>query len=75
MTSPSPAAISKDRKTVETVTIRFAGDSGDGMQLVGGQFTNTTATLGNDLGVKKSSYSLAAMESTIPAPKKPLMAS
>jgi len=33
---------------VEAVTIRFAGDSGDGMQLVGGQFTSTTAVLGND---------------------------
>lgn len=34
---------------LETVTIRFAGDSGDGMQLTGTQFTNTTAALGNDL--------------------------
>src|SRR5216110_1987255 len=33
----------------ETVTIRFAGDSGDGMQLTGTQFTSTTAILGNDL--------------------------
>ena len=31
------------------VTIRFAGDSGDGMQLTGSQFTNTTALMGNDL--------------------------
>lgn len=34
---------------VERVTIRFAGDSGDGMQLTGTQFTNTTAIVGNDL--------------------------
>lgn len=33
----------------ETATIRFAGDSGDGMQLTGSQFTNTTALQGNDL--------------------------
>jgi len=33
----------------EEVTIRFAGDSGDGMQLTGLLFTNTTALLGNDL--------------------------
>jgi 2-oxoglutarate/2-oxoacid ferredoxin oxidoreductase subunit alpha len=33
----------------DLVTIRFAGDSGDGMQLTGMQFTNTTAILGNDL--------------------------
>ncbi len=36
-------------KTVSKVTIRFAGDSGDGMQLTGSQFTNTTAFVGNDL--------------------------
>jgi 2-oxoglutarate ferredoxin oxidoreductase subunit alpha len=39
-------------KTVEqrdSVVIRFAGDSGDGMQLTGGQFTSETAILGNDL--------------------------
>ncbi|MBA3438508.1 MAG: 2-oxoacid:acceptor oxidoreductase subunit alpha [Pyrinomonadaceae bacterium] len=34
---------------VETVTIRFAGDSGDGMQLTGSQFTNTSAMIGNDI--------------------------
>lgn len=34
---------------VETVVIRFAGDSGDGMQLTGTQFTNTSAMMGNDL--------------------------
>ncbi|MGH2567136.1 MAG: 2-oxoacid:acceptor oxidoreductase subunit alpha [Bacteroidota bacterium] len=39
----------KTSKILEEVTIRFAGDSGDGMQLTGTQFTNTTAILGNDL--------------------------
>ncbi len=34
---------------VDDVTIRFAGDSGDGMQLTGTQFTSTTAQVGNDL--------------------------
>ncbi len=34
---------------LETVTIRFAGDSGDGMQLTGTQFSNTTAVVGNDI--------------------------
>jgi 2-oxoglutarate/2-oxoacid ferredoxin oxidoreductase subunit alpha len=33
----------------EEVVIKFAGDSGDGMQLTGGQFTNTAALVGNDL--------------------------
>lgn len=41
--------IKKPTKNVSDVTIRFAGDSGDGMQLTGTQFTNTTAILGNDL--------------------------
>ncbi|MEL7369359.1 MAG: 2-oxoacid:acceptor oxidoreductase subunit alpha [Myxococcota bacterium] len=36
-------------ETLESVAIRFAGDSGDGMQLTGGQFTATTALAGNDL--------------------------
>lgn len=34
---------------VEAVTIRFAGDSGDGMQVTGGQFTATSAIIGNDI--------------------------
>ena len=34
---------------VESITIRFAGDSGDGMQLAGTQFTNTSALAGNDI--------------------------
>lgn len=36
-------------KIVEDVVIKFAGDSGDGMQLTGSQFTNNTALAGNDL--------------------------
>ncbi len=35
--------------TLESVVIRFAGDSGDGMQLTGSQFTNASALFGNDL--------------------------
>jgi 2-oxoglutarate ferredoxin oxidoreductase subunit alpha len=34
---------------VDDVVIKFAGDSGDGMQLTGSQFTNNTALIGNDL--------------------------
>src|SRR5215813_12711313 len=33
----------------ERVIVRFAGDSGDGIQLAGGRFTDATAVLGNDL--------------------------
>src|SRR6059058_6410399 len=35
--------------TLPSVTIRFAGDSGDGMQLAGTQFTDTSALIGNDI--------------------------
>ena len=41
-----------DEKTLETidrVVVRFAGDSGDGMQLTGSRFTDATAVVGNDL--------------------------
>jgi 2-oxoglutarate ferredoxin oxidoreductase subunit alpha len=34
---------------IEDVVIKFAGDSGDGMQLTGSQFSNNTALIGNDL--------------------------
>jgi 2-oxoglutarate/2-oxoacid ferredoxin oxidoreductase subunit alpha len=40
---------SRRRETLESAVIRFAGDSGDGMQITGSQFTNTTALFGNDL--------------------------
>src|SRR5437870_13164158 len=59
MTAPSSAPGSSvvtapggARTTVQeldSVTIRFAGDSGDGMQLAGTQFTNASAILGNDV--------------------------
>jgi 2-oxoglutarate ferredoxin oxidoreductase subunit alpha len=39
----------KHLEELDTVTIRFAGDSGDGMQLTGTQFTNTSAIMGNDI--------------------------
>ncbi len=40
---------SKPVEQLESVVIRFAGDSGDGMQLTGGRMTSETALLGNDL--------------------------
>lgn len=38
----------KTKKAAGSITVRFAGDSGDGMQLTGDQFTDTTALMGND---------------------------
>src|SRR5689334_13625628 len=46
---PPVTQFEKSLEEVETVTIRFAGDSGDGMQLTGTQFTNTSAVVGNDI--------------------------
>ncbi|MBZ6141069.1 2-oxoacid:acceptor oxidoreductase subunit alpha [Streptomyces olivaceus] len=43
------AAGTKDVRRLERVVIRFAGDSGDGMQLTGDRFTSETASFGNDL--------------------------
>jgi len=46
----SKSAVSpRDSAAPEAVVVRFAGDSGDGMQLTGGQFTLSTALAGNDL--------------------------
>ncbi|HLW96359.1 MAG TPA: 2-oxoacid:acceptor oxidoreductase subunit alpha [Solirubrobacteraceae bacterium] len=42
-------AVAKGIEERERVIVRFAGDSGDGMQLAGGRFTDATASLGNDL--------------------------
>ena len=39
----------KTTKTLDLAVIRFAGDSGDGMQLTGGRFTDTAAVVGNDI--------------------------
>src|ERR687883_1980267 len=41
--------MAKRVEQLSRVVVRFAGDSGDGMQLTGSQFTSETALLGNDL--------------------------
>src|ERR671938_685029 len=46
---PPVENVEKHLEELEAVTIRFAGDSGDGMQLTGTQFTNNTALVGNDI--------------------------
>ena len=43
------ADTNKNIEELNVVTIRFAGDSGDGMQLTGNQFSDNTALFGNDL--------------------------
>ena len=46
---PAAAVAAKPREERESVVIRFCGDSGDGMQVAGMQFTNESALAGNDL--------------------------
>ncbi len=46
--SGSQNPLNKEKIIVSAITIRFAGDSGDGMQLTGDQFTDTAAVMGND---------------------------
>ena len=45
----SESVKTRDLKELQTVVVRFAGDSGDGMQTVGERFTESTALYGNDL--------------------------
>src|SRR2546430_7789450 len=46
--APAPA-VAKPRRTLTRAVIRFAGDSGDGMQVTGEQFTTEAAWAGNDI--------------------------
>jgi 2-oxoglutarate ferredoxin oxidoreductase subunit alpha len=48
-TAAPPAGVGKVRKDLDRAVIRFAGDSGDGMQLTGEQFTTESAWAGNDI--------------------------
>ncbi|MEQ9070800.1 MAG: 2-oxoacid:acceptor oxidoreductase family protein, partial [Gimesia chilikensis] len=48
-TTDVPGANGKISEQLDAVVIRFCGDSGDGMQLAGTQFTNVSAVFGNDV--------------------------
>lgn len=48
-TTEPVSATHKEVRQIPSATVRFAGDSGDGMQLTGEQFTRTSALLGNDV--------------------------
>jgi 2-oxoglutarate ferredoxin oxidoreductase subunit alpha len=46
---PIPTGDGRSQVTLTGAVIRFAGDSGDGMQLTGDRFTSQTAVAGNDI--------------------------
>jgi 2-oxoglutarate ferredoxin oxidoreductase subunit alpha len=48
-TMATTAVLEKQVRQLDEATVRFCGDSGDGMQLAGLQFTNTSALVGNDI--------------------------
>src|ERR1700691_6280116 len=49
MSSSLVDIVGRKKEVVDRAVIRFCGDSGDGMQITGNQFTNTAALYGNDL--------------------------
>ena len=48
-TITDPVVRAHKREVIDKAVLRFCGDSGDGMQITGSQFTNTVALYGNDL--------------------------
>ena len=60
-------ATSATRQKLEKVVIRFAGDSGDGMQLTGDRFTSEAALFGNDLATQPNyPAEIRAPQGTLP---------
>ena len=64
---PRPPTMTSTTETTDRVIIRFAGDSGDGMQLTGDRFTADSAALGNDLSTLPNfPAEIRAPQGTIP---------
>ena len=67
MTPTGSGASTGVRKKIEKVVIRFAGDSGDGMQLTGDRFTSEAALFGNDLATQPNyPAEIRAPQGTLP---------
>lgn len=65
--SPTSAGTTGNRQKLERVVIRFAGDSGDGMQLTGDRFTSEAALFGNDLATQPNyPAEIRAPQGTLP---------
>jgi len=64
---PNSNGAAQDRIKLEKVVIRFAGDSGDGMQLTGDRFTSEAALFGNDLATQPNyPAEIRAPQGTLP---------
>ena len=64
---PNGNGAANDRQKIEKVVIRFAGDSGDGMQLTGDRFTSEAALFGNDLATQPNyPAEIRAPQGTLP---------
>ena len=61
MSGTDAPAKGKSLKELDRAVIRFAGDSGDGMQLTGEQFTTESAWAGNDLATLPTSPPRSAL--------------
>ena len=67
MTPTGSGASTEGRQKLEKVVIRFAGDSGDGMQLTGDRFTSEAALFGNDLATQPNyPAEIRAPQGTLP---------
>src|SRR3954463_14610035 len=66
-----PRSRQAEIQELDSVTIRFAGDSGDGMQLAGTQFTNASAILGNDISTLPDFPAEIRAPATAPRPASP----
>ena len=65
--APTGNDASAERQKLEKVVIRFAGDSGDGMQLTGDRFTSEAALFGNDLATQPNyPAEIRAPQGTLP---------
>lgn len=65
--SPNRSEATGNRQKLEKVVIRFAGDSGDGMQLAGDRFTSEAALFGNDLATQPNyPAEIRAPQGTLP---------
>ena len=62
---PSPLPQQKPLEELTSAVIRFCGDSGDGMQPVGTQFTNVSAAFGNDVSTLPDSSRKSAPAGTL----------